>query len=202
MNGATERRNAHHPTIRIRLAFCRPIGLGDSGFGAKFEASSVNLSHEWHALPPPTLTGNPPTLQGNGYEAVRILGRLMNYDQNMSPFKNVACASCHMPYAGFSGPIPSVNLTMIAYPGSYHYRAGKRTAQRYTYSPNFPVLSTIPPKARSLAETSGMRARPDTSCRARRRAGTASAGRYPGNGLPRHGLHRVSAIAGGVQTAL
>ena len=45
-----------------------------------------------------------------------------------------------MPYAGFSGPIPSVNLTMIAYPGSYHYRAGKRTAQRYTYSPNFPVL--------------------------------------------------------------
>jgi cytochrome c peroxidase len=46
-----------------------------------------------------------------------------------------------MPYAGFSGPIPSVNLTMVAYPGSYHYRAGKRTAQRYTYSPYFPVLS-------------------------------------------------------------
>jgi cytochrome c peroxidase len=45
-----------------------------------------------------------------------------------------------MPYAGFSGPIPSVNLTMIAYPGSYQYRAGKRTAQRYTYSPDFPVL--------------------------------------------------------------
>jgi cytochrome c peroxidase len=46
-----------------------------------------------------------------------------------------------MPYAGFSGPIPSVNLTMIAYPGSFHYRAGKRTAQRYTYSPDFPVLN-------------------------------------------------------------
>jgi cytochrome c peroxidase len=45
-----------------------------------------------------------------------------------------------MPYVGFSGPIPSVNLTMIAYPGSFHFRAGKRTAQRYTYSPNFPVL--------------------------------------------------------------
>src|SRR5690348_12438695 len=39
-----------------------------------------------------------------------------------------------------SGPIPSVNLTMIAYPGSYRFRAGKRTAQRYTYSPYFPVL--------------------------------------------------------------
>jgi len=96
---------------------------------------------QWRALPPPTPVGNPPTLQGTGYEAMRILGGLLNYDLNMSPFKNEACASCHMPYAGFSGPIPSVNLTMIAYPGSSHYRAGKRTAQRYTYSPHFPVLN-------------------------------------------------------------
>ncbi len=92
------------------------------------------------ALPPPTAAGNPPTLQYSGYDAVEILGKLMNFDLNISPFKNVGCGFCHMPYAGFSGPIPSVNLTMIAYPGSYHYRAGKRTAQRYTYSPDFPVL--------------------------------------------------------------
>jgi cytochrome c peroxidase len=95
---------------------------------------------EWQALTPPTLTGQPPTLQGTGYEAVRILGGLLNFDETMSPFQNLACSSCHMPYAGFSGPIPSVNLTMIAYPGSFRYRAGKRVAQRYTYSPRFPVL--------------------------------------------------------------
>src|SRR5437870_5017417 len=95
---------------------------------------------EWRALPPPNLTGQPPTLQGSGYDMVQTLGKLMNFDRNISPFKNQACASCHMPYAGFSGPIPSVNLTMIAYPGSFRYRAGKRTAQRYTYSPWFPVL--------------------------------------------------------------
>ena len=71
---------------------------------------------------------------------MEILGKLLNFDQNMSPFRNEACAFCHMPYVGFSGPIPSVNLTMIAYPGSFHDRAGKRTAQRYTYSPDFPVL--------------------------------------------------------------
>jgi cytochrome c peroxidase len=64
----------------------------------------------------------------------------MNFDRNMSPGKNQACSSCHMPYVAFSGPIPSVNLTMIAYPGTVHFRAGKRTAQRYTYSPFFPVL--------------------------------------------------------------
>jgi cytochrome c peroxidase len=92
------------------------------------------------ALVPPTLTGQPPTLQGTGYQAVQILGKLMNFDENMSPFRNEACASCHMPYAAFSGPIPSVNLTMIAYPGSARFRAGKRTAPRYTYSPKFPVL--------------------------------------------------------------
>jgi cytochrome c peroxidase len=72
--------------------------------------------------------------------ANQLLGKLMNFDLNMSPFKNRACGFCHMPYAGFSGPIPSVNLTMVAYPGSFEFRAGKRTAQRYTYSPFFPVL--------------------------------------------------------------
>src|SRR5262249_7438912 len=72
------------------------------------------------------------------------LGKLMNFDENMSPFRNRTCAFCHMPYAGFSGPIPSVNLTMIGYPGSFAFRAGKRTAQRYTYSPWFPSLDYNP----------------------------------------------------------
>ena len=92
------------------------------------------------ALKTPTPTGQPPTLQDTGTEAVETLGELMNYDRNISPGKNLACSSCHMPYVAFSGPIPSVNATMIAYPGTVHFRAGKRTAQRYTYAPFFPVL--------------------------------------------------------------
>jgi cytochrome c peroxidase len=64
----------------------------------------------------------------------------MNFDSTMSPNENYACSSCHMPYVAFSGPIPSVNLTMVAYPGSVHYRAAKRTAQRYTYASYFPAL--------------------------------------------------------------
>jgi cytochrome c peroxidase len=94
----------------------------------------------WRTLTPPTLTGQPPILKGTGTEAIETLGELMQYDHNISPNRNVACASCHMPYVAFSGPIPSVNLTMIAYPGTVHFRAGKRTAQRYTYAPFFPVL--------------------------------------------------------------
>src|SRR5260370_41239765 len=30
---------------------------------------------EWRALPPPTLTGQPPTLQGSGYDMVKTLGK-------------------------------------------------------------------------------------------------------------------------------
>jgi cytochrome c peroxidase len=100
----------------------------------------VEAVGQWQALPAPIVTGNPPILQNTGLQSVEILGKLMNFDANISPNKNVACASCHMPYAGFSGPIPSVNLTMVAYPGSVHYRAGKRTAQRYTYASAFPPL--------------------------------------------------------------
>src|SRR5271166_2641769 len=33
---------------------------------------------EWKALPPPTVAGNPPTLQYTGYASVEILGKLMN----------------------------------------------------------------------------------------------------------------------------
>src|SRR5712664_459978 len=99
----------------------------------------------WHSLPPPTrfpvrAGPNPPVLQGTGTESIETLGELMLFDRNMSPGRNQACTSCHMPYAGWSGPIPSVNLTMIAYPGTVHFRAGKRTAQRHTYAPFFPVL--------------------------------------------------------------
>src|SRR6266403_1039797 len=99
----------------------------------------------WRSLPPPTRPAvrpgpNPPVLQGTGTELTETLGELMLFDKNMSPGRNQACTSCHMPYAGWSGPIPSVNATIIAYPGTVHFRAGKRTAQRHTYAPFFPVL--------------------------------------------------------------
>ncbi len=43
----------------------------------------------WRALPPSTLTGQPPTLQNTGTEAIETLGELMNFDRKRytySPF--------------------------------------------------------------------------------------------------------------------
>jgi cytochrome c peroxidase len=94
----------------------------------------------WHTLQPPIRTGQPPVLVNVGTEATETLGELMLFDKNISPNRNQACASCHMPYVGFGPPIPSVNLTIVAFPGTAHFRVGKRTPQRHPYAPFFPVL--------------------------------------------------------------
>jgi hypothetical protein len=54
--------------------------------------------NEWRALPHPALAGNPPILRGSGTEAIEILGKMLNFDENMSSSKNEACAfsTCHM----------------------------------------------------------------------------------------------------------
>jgi cytochrome c peroxidase len=69
---------------------------------------------QWHALPSPTLAGNPVTAQGTGARAMQILGKLELFDETLSVNRNMACSFCHMPYVGFSGPIPSVNLGLVA----------------------------------------------------------------------------------------
>jgi len=116
---------------------------------------------QWQNLPPPILTGQPPILKDTGTKAIEILGELMQYDKNISPNKNIACASCHMPYVAFSGPIPSVNLTMIAYPERFTFgpASGQRSDTRIHHSSQY--SSTTKNRVFSLAETSGIRARPD-----------------------------------------
>src|SRR5258708_29059496 len=42
------------------------------------------------ALPTPIITGQPPTIQGSGYIAIQTLGKLLNYDLSISPFRDAA----------------------------------------------------------------------------------------------------------------
>ena len=54
--------------------------------------------NEWRALAHPILAGNPPTLRGSGYQAVDILGKLMNLTRTSPPreMRPVVFAICHM----------------------------------------------------------------------------------------------------------
>jgi len=92
------------------------------------------------SLPPPRLAGNPPIMQGSGTELVETLGRLELFDKNLSVNRNLACSFCHMPYTGFTGPISSINATVVTYPGSVHFRFSNRKPMAYAYSPYYPPL--------------------------------------------------------------
>jgi cytochrome c peroxidase len=63
-----------------------------------------------------------------------LLGKLLFYDRNLSVARNEACAFCHMPEAGFTGPVSALNQTTVSYPGSIRTRFGGRNPQTHTYA--------------------------------------------------------------------
>jgi cytochrome c peroxidase len=71
---------------------------------------------------------------------VRTLGKLLLFDKHLSVNQNEACSFCHTPETGFTGPIASLNLTTVSYPGSVRTRFSNRKPQSYMYAPFSPVL--------------------------------------------------------------
>ena len=76
----------------------------------------------------------------NQVQQVELLGKLMLYDKQLSVNRNEACAFCHMPEAGFSGPVSALNRTTGSYPGSVRTRFSERKPQSHAYAPLSPVL--------------------------------------------------------------
>src|SRR5262249_59461942 len=62
------------------------------------------------------------------------------FHKKLSLNKSESCSCCHMPDTDFTGPISSLNLTTVSYPGSVRHRFGHRKPQSYTYAPFFPAL--------------------------------------------------------------
>jgi cytochrome c peroxidase len=54
--------------------------------------------------------------------------------------RNEACAFCHMPETGFTGPVSELNKTTGSYPGSVRTRFSNRKPQTHSYAPLSPVL--------------------------------------------------------------
>ena len=80
----------------------------------------------------------------NQIQQIELLGKLMLYDKQLSVNRNEACAFCHMPETGFTGPVSELNRTTGAYPGSVRTRFSDRKPQTHAYAPLSPVLHYNP----------------------------------------------------------
>ena len=85
-----------------------------------------------------------PEPPANHTQEIGLLGKALVYDKQLSVNRNEACAFCHMPEAGFTGPVPELNRTTGAYPGSVRTRFGNRKPQSQGYAPLSPVLHVDP----------------------------------------------------------
>ena len=80
----------------------------------------------------------------NQVQQIELLGKLMLYDKQLSVNRNEACAFCHMPETGFTGPVSELNRTTGSYPGSVRTRFSNRKPQSHAYAPLSPVLHYNP----------------------------------------------------------
>jgi cytochrome c peroxidase len=76
----------------------------------------------------------------NQVQQIELLGKAMLYDKHLSVSRNEACAFCHMPQTGFTGPVSELNATTGAYPGSVRTRFSDHKPQTHSYAPLSPVL--------------------------------------------------------------
>ena len=83
-------------------------------------------------------------LPNNQVQRIELLGKLMLYDKELSVNRNQACAFCHMPETGFTGPVSELNRTTGSYPGSVRTRFSNRKPQTHAYAPLSPVLHFNP----------------------------------------------------------
>jgi cytochrome c peroxidase len=85
-----------------------------------------------------------PAAPDNQVQQLELLGKAMLYDKQLSVNRNEACAFCHMPEAGFTGPVSELNETTGAYPGSVRTRFSNRKPQTHSYAALSPVLHYNP----------------------------------------------------------
>jgi glutaryl-CoA dehydrogenase len=86
-----------------------PLGQEIARVEAEIDQVFAGALKEAAAIPPDP---------GHRLQQVRVLGKLMLFDKRLSVNGNTACSFCHMPDAGFTGPVSALNATTVAYPGS------------------------------------------------------------------------------------
>ena len=69
-----------------------------------------------------------------------VLGRSIYFDKNLSINQNLACAGCHAPESGWTGPDSATNAAGAVYEGSISGRFGNRKPPSSAYATQSPIL--------------------------------------------------------------
>jgi cytochrome c peroxidase len=78
------------------------------------------------------------------------LGKSIFFDDNLSFNTNMACAACHSPDTGFTGPTSAINEHGSVYEGSIPTRFGNRKPPSAAYATLSPILNYIMEKKEAL----------------------------------------------------
>jgi cytochrome c peroxidase len=84
------------------------------------------------------------TVPDNQPRQIELIGKAILYDKQLSVLRNEACAFCHTPETGFTGPVSELNATTGAYPGSVRIRFSNRKPQTHSYAALSPMLHYNP----------------------------------------------------------
>jgi cytochrome c peroxidase len=71
---------------------------------------------------------------------LQLLGEKLFFDKNLSMPEGQACAACHGPDVGWTGPDEQVNKTGGVYPGAMHQRFGNRKPNSAAYASLSPLF--------------------------------------------------------------
>ena len=125
--------------LAIVLTGITPLAAGNRTIPDSLPIEIARIEAEIDAVETETLKrlSSPPT---NQVQQIELLGKALLFDKELSVNRNEACAFCHMPEAGFTGPISEINRTTGSYPGSVRTRFSERKPQTHTYAPLAPVL--------------------------------------------------------------
>ena len=139
----------------------------------------------------------------NQVQQVELLGKSMLYDKQLSVNRNEACAFCHMPETGFTGPVSELNRTTGSYPGSVRTRFSNRKPQiaRLRAALARSALQSRPGRSRRRQFLGHACDRPSVgqSCG---RAGRGAADQSRRNGAARYCLCGVPRVAAAVSRAV
>jgi cytochrome c peroxidase len=87
-----------------------------------------------------------------GNKDLQLLGEKLFFDKTLSMPEGQACASCHGPEVGWTGPDEQVNKEGGVYPGAMHPRFGNRKPNSAAYASLSPLFHAIREEGKVLFE--------------------------------------------------